>query len=351
MSVRRRIYLCLLIGWGALCLCLFIAKRVTGQFVLIRHVRLELYDFLFILVCLLCSGIIAFLISSWRKTVRKSVKALLVCGWIAVIFCLLMGSLIGLGSHVVTTWHEFDSPDKKYSLVAGESTLLLLSDIRLYERTSPIFVRELGAEMGPDDGFAAISRGAYEISWAEDVVTLSVDLNMSGSWETVRIDMADGGKVLACYSYYPDGNPTKVDEQDDTTADDTAPSSDDSGQPNEQSNETERQINEGLRAVARTIGDTDADKAEITYTAKGTPELVISYESESYVYILYDRESVNGRCALYVLYRSSVESEEGSNPQIVEMYAYEYASGRVITADRHDWSDAGTDEYREATGE
>ncbi len=33
------------------------------------------------------------------------------------------------------------------------------------------------------------------------------------------------------------------------------------------------------------------------------------------------------------------------------MYAYVYEDGRVITADRTSWSDAGTDEYRQATGE
>ena len=351
MSVKRRIYLCLLIGWGALCSCLYLAERVTGQFILIRFVRLRLDDFLLVLLCLLCASIIAFFIRSWRKTDRKSAKAMLVCGWIAVIFSFLTGSLIWLGRHAVTVWHEFDSPDKKYSLVAGESAFLLLSDIRLYERTSPILIKELDASLGPDDGFAAISRGAYEISWDGDVVTLSVDLNLSGPWQAVKIDMADGGKVLADYGYYPDGRPAWLDEQDDTASEDTVPTSDDSDQEDEQPDETERQINEGLRAVARTVGDADADDVEITYTAQGTPELVISSGSEESTYILFDRESANGQCALYVFYRSSAESGGDLYPQIVEMYAYEYASGRVITADRHDWSDAGTDEYREATGE
>ena len=37
--------------------------------------------------------------------------------------------------------------------------------------------------------------------------------------------------------------------------------------------------------------------------------------------------------------------------RICNMYAYVYEDGRVITADRTSWSDAGTDEYRQATGE
>ena len=84
---------------------------------------------------------------------------------------------------------------------------------------------------------------------------------------------------------------------------------------------------------------------------KGTPEFVISSDSEAYSYILYDRESTNGKCALYVLYQSATDKEGDSDPQIMEMYAYEYASGKVIMAGRRAWSDVGTDEYREATGE
>ena len=113
MNVRRRICGYLLTGWGVFCLCLFIAERVTGQVVLIRSVRLKLDDFLFVLLCLLCAGAVSFLIRTWCKTVRKSVKALLVCGWIGVISGLLLGSLIWLGRNAVTTWHEFDSPDQQ----------------------------------------------------------------------------------------------------------------------------------------------------------------------------------------------------------------------------------------------
>ena len=352
MNVRRRIFGYLLTGWGVFCLCLFIAERVTGQVVLIRSVRLKLDDFLFVLLCLLCAGAVSFLIRTWCKTVRKSVKALLVCGWIGVISGLLLGSLIWLGRHAVTTWHEFDSPDQQYSLVAGESTFLLLGNIRLYERTSPIFIRELDATLFPDDGFAAIARGAYKISWIGDVVTLSVDQNYDDLWESVKLNMADDGKVLASYSYYPDGRPDWRYEQEKTSGnEETESGSADAEQADEYPDEGELQIINGLLAVARTVGDADVDEAKVTYTAKGTPEFVISSDSEAYTYILYDRESTNGKCALYVLYQSATDKKGDSDPQIMEMYAYEYASGKVIMAGRHAWSDGGTDEYREATGE
>lgn len=103
MNVKRRIFEYLLTEWGVFCLCLFIAERVTEQVVLIRSVRLKLDDFLFILLRLLCAGAVSFLIRTWCKTAWKSVKALLVRGWIEVISGLLLGSLVWLGRHAVTT--------------------------------------------------------------------------------------------------------------------------------------------------------------------------------------------------------------------------------------------------------
>ncbi|MDE7199858.1 MAG: hypothetical protein K2O15_13395, partial [Lachnospiraceae bacterium] len=63
---------------------------------------------------------------------------------------------------------------------------------------------------------------------------------------------------------------------------------------------------------------------------------------------VYDRTSENGACELLVLYRS----QEGSdNEAIVDMYAVETATGKVVASGRKAWSDVGTKEYREMTGE
>ena len=181
---------------------------------------------------------------------------------------------------------------------------------------------------------------------------MSVDQNYDDLWESVKLNMADDGKVLASYSYYPDGRPDWRYEQEKTSGnEETESGSADAEQADEYPDEGELQIINGLLAVARTVGDADVDEANVTYIAKGTPEFVISSDSEAYTYILYNRESTNGKCALYVLYQSATDKEGDSDPQIMEMYAYEYASGKVIMAGRHAWSDGGTDEYREATGE
>ena len=131
-----------LVGLGILCLAMFATERVTGQCVLTQIGKMNLYDYLYVFFCLIGIGAISLLIYSWRKAARKFYKVLLVFGWVGTVGVLMAGSLIWFGNHVVTTWYEFHSPDQKYSLVARESTFLLLSDIRLYERTSPILVRE-----------------------------------------------------------------------------------------------------------------------------------------------------------------------------------------------------------------
>lgn len=352
MRVRKIIYISMLVILGVSCMVLFIAERVTGQLALMRIVGMDLYDFMFGFLCLICIGAFSLLIRSWRKTVRKIIKALLVFGWIVTIGMLVLGSMLELGRHVITSWYEFNSPDHKYSLVAGESTFLLLSDIHLYERTSLFLVRELKAGLSPDDGFAAISRGAYKISWDGDVVTLSADMNQNGLWDTVKLDMADHGKVLTKFSTYPNRKPAWLDSNGDTNKNDEVVSSPDTFEQEDMKQlPAEQRVIEGLRTVAKTIDGAANENQEITYNAKGTPKIVLSSDLKSDKYILYDRDSANKKCALYVLYQSDKGSRDDLNTQIVEMYAYEYSNGKVITADRHSWSDVGTDEYREATGE
>lgn len=68
--------------------------------------------------------------------------------------------------------------------------------------------------------------------------------------------------------------------------------------------------------------------------------------------LVYDRPSKNGKCELFVFYKEHY-TEEGTNDStaILDMYAVEKSTGKVITADKQSWSDVGTQEYRNATGE
>lgn len=69
---------------------------------------------------------------------------------------------------------------------------------------------------------------------------------------------------------------------------------------------------------------------------------------------MYDRDSENQNCGLYVYYQCD-KNLDGTyslaNGQMQNIYAYVYEDGKVIDSGKTQWSDAGTEAYRAATGE
>lgn len=106
---------------------------------------------------------------------------------------------------------------------------------------------------------------------------------------------------------------------------------------------------------------------EVCYNAKGNLYLDLgsrdageegdAYDTGTYRFTLvYDRTSANGNCELYVLYKEHyTENADGSSTNdttaILDMYAVETATGKVVASGRQAWNDVGSAEYREITGE
>ncbi len=72
--------------------------------------------------------------------------------------------------------------------------------------------------------------------------------------------------------------------------------------------------------------------------------------------LVYDRTSANGACELFVLYRDHLELDASGGrtviyTEIVDMYAAETETGKVVLSGKKIWSDPGTEEYRQLTGE
>lgn len=96
----------------------------------------------------------------------------------------------------------------------------------------------------------------------------------------------------------------------------------------------------------------------LNYNAKGNEYYTLG-EDGIYLYtLIYDRESKNGACRLYVLYRSPYDAESGTYyhytdtmTQIVDIYAVAEETGEIISSGKKTWSDPGSTEYREITGE
>lgn len=77
-------------------------------------------------------------------------------------------------------------------------------------------------------------------------------------------------------------------------------------------------------------------------------------DASSLEYLMYDRDSKNGECGLYVLYQASKDSDGSystTDVMIDDIYAYNYVSGEVVDSGRKSWEDAGSEEYRQMTGE
>lgn len=110
---------------------------------------------------------------------------------------------------------------------------------------------------------------------------------------------------------------------------------------------------EAAKAVYDAVLAEEGFSYEVYYNAKGNLYIDLgsktSEDGEVYSYsLVYDRASKNGACELLVLYRSL---EGSDNETIVDMYAVETATGKVVASGKKAWSDVGTEEYREMTGE
>lgn len=102
----------------------------------------------------------------------------------------------------------------------------------------------------------------------------------------------------------------------------------------------------------------DGEEFRVEYNAKGGEYYPLG-EDGTYSYtLLYDRDSENGACCLYVLYRSPYDAKSGAYyhytdtmTQIVDIYAVVKGTEKIIPSGRKSWSDPGNSEYRKATGE
>ncbi len=88
--------------------------------------------------------------------------------------------------------------------------------------------------------------------------------------------------------------------------------------------------------------------------AKGNSYIVLN-DTDSFIEALeFDRDSQNGQCGLYVYYRCP-KSSDGSwsvqEQEILNIYAYEYATGAIAVSGKTNWASPATQAYLDLTGE
>lgn len=112
-------------------------------------------------------------------------------------------------------------------------------------------------------------------------------------------------------------------------------------------------ITAGYQAIFEKYSDATVGKFEVYYGAsESESRCILSEDDNSVEYIVYDGKSENGKCGLYVRYRTE-KGRDGTydygSAEIKDIYAYVFSSGEVISSGKTNWEDTGTDEFERAT--
>ncbi|MDD6716042.1 MAG: hypothetical protein PUF49_06680 [Firmicutes bacterium] len=111
-------------------------------------------------------------------------------------------------------------------------------------------------------------------------------------------------------------------------------------------------IDKGYQAIHDKYFQSDNFKKD--YNAKGNSYVILKKDSGSLTYLIYDRDSENNKCGLYVLFETPV-ADDGSysftDATMQNTYAYDYSTGTIAASGKKDWSDTGSKEFQELAGE
>ena len=279
--------------------------------------------------------------------IKKTVITVL--GLFALLMVILFGSLVYITHYKVNTVDTQESPDGVYEL-----KLQSVGDPYFPFGDTPgrLVLSENGTDISrtkfeiADDG-AVLSAGAWNVTWQDNYVEIILSgseqydelfrLYYEGQVESETLDTHFGRDYE---HWYINSAETTVDAEDETE---------------QELSLDQQKIEEGYYAIYRYYFGDLPDDIEISYGASESSSKCILSENEDDVeYLIYDRESKNGQCGLYVYYRSETD-EDGSwdyaNGTIIDICAYVYDSGDVICSGKTHWEDSGSESYREVTGE
>lgn len=283
----------------------------------------------------------------WGRRILQILFVLLFVG--IVLYNLVVYGL----QYAVNTVDESESPDGKYTLLlqsVGTPVFFSSADGRLVlkEGKKKIAVREFTLS---DDG-GAVRKDIWQVSWGENYVyaVISGDEQNDELIEMYYNGDTDTQQLGTQWGRLPG-------EQEDSDSE-AAGEQEDSGNGTAGENtgraEEEKSIYEGYRAIYEKFFKEKNDSYIEDYSAKGDSRIILHEDTDEVEYLVYDRESKNGKCGLYVYYRAG-KDEAGSwssaDAEILDMYAYVYDSGEVISSGKTTWSDTGTKEYADAAGE
>ena len=276
--------------------------------------------------------------------IKKTVITVL--GLFALLLVILFGSLVYITHYKVDTVDTQHSPDGVYELKLqsvgdpyfpfGETPgrLVLSEDGTVISMTK----FEIAA-----DG-AVLSTDAWNVTWQDDYV----DIILSGSEQSDELfrlyydGQVENEQLDTHYGrIYENGNNAAEEDIEEDTEQELF-----SGK---------WQIEDGYLAIYKLITSDSENEFEVYYGAsESSTRCILSENENSIEYLVYDRDSQNGLCGLYV-YCQSNKNDDGTydytNGVIVDIYAYVFGSGDVISSGKTSWEDTGSEAYQEVTGE
>ncbi len=310
---------------------------------------------------------------------KKVLKIILIVAAVsAAVLFVLYGIFIYVLNYMVHTVDRQESPDGQYSILlqsVGSPVFFSAADGRLVLREGKKVIVKYDFSLYDDGG--SIRPSVWQVDWEEDqVVVILSGAEQDDMQITLGFDGAADSKSVSS-----ERDEDNMQQEDSAAGDETEEGTDGNGaagggshyymqgdggrdesmdpgtgslQGSDDLSEYYQKIRDGYMAVYDRIFREQDDSFFESYDAKGNLRIILHEDDRKVEYLMYDRESENGKCGLYVYY-SVQKNEDGSwspaDARILDMYAWVYDSGAVISSGKTAWADPGTEEYREATGE
>ncbi len=186
----------------------------------------------------------------------------------------------------------------------------------LYADDGPFYLSYLRPMEGPDDTDPSIDAGAF---WPRHSGGATADAGDAASSREEEQGSTSGGEGMSSSSVQDDGL---------------------------------AQQEAGYTAISQAYSL--STEPTIAYGADGSSYAIVSDMDGAIRCLVYDRDSANERCGLYVLYEAK-KAGDGSysltDATFLDSYAYEYGTGATAESGKESWSDVGSESYRDLTGE
>lgn len=270
-------------------------------------------------------------------------------GIFAVIAAFLLGSLWYKTRVEIAVVDRVQSPDGSYELIlqsVGEPYFPFgKAPGRLVLKNDETVVAKADFEIANDG--ASFSEQSWNVTWYEEYVE-AILYGEEQYDECVTLYYDGGTDSSRLTTHYG----VEKESASDTAAEAGTDTESDTGV---ELFSDEWQITAGYQAIYALYSDQAPDDFEVYYGASESSTRCILSEKESSIeYLVYNGKSENEECGVYVHYRSSKNDDgtwEYDNGTILDIYAYVFESGDVVSSGKTDWSDIGSEAYREITGE